>query len=78
METEQPYLDVGTASDDGLVGLADAVVRYRIAVGPPADQRTLRLWVFVPSEWLVPNPGALTVDHEGFSLNAAVARSAHE
>jgi len=33
-EAEQRYIDVDTAPDDGLVGLADAAVRYRIVVGP--------------------------------------------
>jgi spore maturation protein CgeB len=78
MEAEQPYLDVDTAADDGLAGLAGAAVRYRIAVGPLAGQRTMRLRVPTLTESLLPNPGALTADHEGFSLNAAVACGAHE
>ena len=78
MEAEQPYLDVDTAADDGLAGLAAAAVRYRIAVGPLAGQRTMRLRVPTLTESLLPNPGALTADHEGFSLNAAVACGAHE
>jgi hypothetical protein len=45
MEAEQPYLDVETAPNDGPVGLADAAVRYRLAVGPLAGQRTMRLRV---------------------------------
>ena len=73
IEGEQPNLDVDTAADDGLAGLADAAVRYRIAVGPLAGQRTMRLGVPTPSESLQPTPGALTASHGGFSLNAAVA-----
>jgi hypothetical protein len=78
IEGEQPYLDVDTAPDDGLAGLADAAVRYRIAVGPLAGQRTMRLGVPTPSESLQPTPGALTASHGGFSLNAAVACGAGE
>ena len=73
MESEQPYLDVDTAPDDGLAGLAAAAVRYRIAVGPLAGQRTMRLRIPTLGASLSLNPGALTADHEGFSLNAAVA-----
>ena len=47
--------------------------RYRIAVGPLAGQRTMRLRVPTPGESLPPTPGALTANHDGFSLNAAVA-----
>jgi len=75
MEDVQPYLDVDTAPDDGL---AAAVVRYRIAVGPLAGQRTMRLRVPALTESLSANPGALTAEHEGFSLNAALACGAHE
>ena len=78
MEAEQHYLDVDTAPDDGLVGLADAAVRYRIAVGPLAGQRTMRLRVPALAESLLPAPGALTANHEGFSLNAVVACAATE
>ena len=73
IDGEQPYLDVDTAPDDGLAGLAAAAVRYRIAVGPLAGQRTMRLRVPTLAASLSPNPGALTADHNEFSLNAAVA-----
>ena len=73
LEGEQPYLDVDTDPGDALAGLAAAAVRYRIAVGPLAGQRTMRLGVPTPSESLAPTPGALTASHDGFSLNAAVA-----
>jgi len=78
MEAEQPYLDVDTAPDDGLAGLAAAAVRYRIAVGPLGGQPTMRLRVPTTSESLPPSPGALTASHDGFSLNAAVACGARE
>ena len=76
VEAEQSYVDVDTAPDDALVGLANAAVRYRIAVGPLAGQRTMRLRVPMPRESLPSTPGALTANHEGFSLNAAVGESA--
>ena len=69
-------MDVDTAPDDALVGLANAAVRYRIAVGPLTGQRTMRLRVPMPRESLPSTPGALTANHEGFSLNAAVGESA--
>lgn len=78
MEAEQPYLDVDMAPDDVLAGLAAAAVRYRVAVGPLAGQRSMRLRVPTPAESLVPCPGALTTSHNGFSLNAAVACGARE
>ena len=54
------------------------MVRYRIAVGPLAGQRTMRLRVPTLTESLPPSPGALTASHDGFSLNAAVASGATE
>ncbi len=78
VEAEQPYLEVDTDPDDALAGLTDAAVRYRIAVGPLAGQRTMRLRVPTLTESLPPSPGALTASHDGFSLNAAVACGATE
>ena len=78
VEAEQSYLDVDTAPDDALAGLADAAVRYRIAVGPLAGQRTMRLGVPALTEALHSLPGSLTASHDGFSLNAAVACGARE
>ena len=78
VEAEQSSLDVDTAPDDALAGLAEAAVRYRIAVGPLAGQRTMRLRLPAPTEALYSLSGWLTANHEGFSLNAAVAWGARE
>jgi len=69
---------VDTAPDDGLAGLADAAVRYRIGVGPLAGQRTMRVRVPGLEEALASTPGTLTANHDGFSLNASVACGARE
>ena len=47
VEGEQSYLDVEAVADNTDAHLAAAVVRYRIAVGPLAGQRTMRLRGFV-------------------------------
>lgn len=57
-----------TAPDDALAGLADAAVRYRIAVGPLAGQRTMRLRVPTLTEALLSLPGSLTASHDGDGL----------
>ena len=57
---------------------AGAAVRYRLAVGPLAGQRTMTLRVPARPEPLPSTPGPLTANHEGFSLNAAVACGARE
>ena len=49
-----------------------SAVRYRLAVGPLAGQRTMPLRGPALAEPLPSTPGALTASHEGFSLNAAV------
>lgn len=45
MEAEQSFLDMYAAPDDGLADRADVAVRHRIAVGPLAGQRTMRLCI---------------------------------
>ena len=72
IEGEQLHLDVDTGADDALAGLGAASVRYRIAVGPLAGQRTMTLRVPTLAEALSSNTGALTANHDGFSLNASV------
>ena len=67
-----PSLDVDIASDDGLAGLADAALRNRIAVGPLAGQRTMRLrwslmWRLSASDYPPPR----------FSATALVSHGPH-
>lgn len=68
MEAEQPSFDVETAPDEGLASLATAAARYRIAVGPLAGQRTMRLRVPTLTESLPLSQGTLAASHDGFSL----------
>ena len=71
-DPEQPWLDL--QDPDTLDQLTAASVRYRIAIGPGAGQRTLTLRdpaLVQPAEQSVPKP--FTVNRDGFSLNAAVA-----
>jgi len=77
-EGASPYLNLERPDDDALAVLESASVRYRIAVGPIAGRKTLRLQA----------PGAagietrvtkrLTATRDGFSLNASVACGAGE
>ena len=78
IEGEQLHLDVDTGADDALAGLGAASVRYRIAVGPLAGQRTMTLRVPTLAEALSSNTGALTANHDGFSLNASVVCGGQE
>ena len=72
-DPEQPWLDV--ASRDALDALGAASIQYRIAVGPHAGRKAPTLKLASPkTPSTVPKP--FTVARDGFSLNAAVARSA--
>ena len=69
-DPEQPWLDL--QDPDTLDQLNAASVRYRIAIGPGAGQRTLTLRdpaLVQPAEQSAPKP--FTVNRDGFSLNAA-------
>ena len=69
----QPYLDL--QPEDAHDHLSAAAVRYRIAIGPAAGQRTFT--IRSPTLAREPPPKHLTIDRNGFSLNAAVACRAH-
>jgi len=73
---EQPYLDLEPSS--ALEQLSSASTRYRIAVGPIAGRRTMR--IHTPSAASCDSVGAkpLTAARDGFSLNAAVACQARQ
>ena len=71
-DTEPPSLDLEPT--DVVDELAVASIRYRIADGPGAGQRTLTLRSPALARPATPKP--LTADLQGFSLNAAVACTA--
>jgi hypothetical protein len=77
---EQAWLDLDgdDAGEDALAQLQGASVRYRIAVGPIAGRKTLRL--HTPGAGLEGRAPAkpFTAERDGFSLNAAVACRAEE
>ena len=77
-EGAQPYLDLGRPDDDALAALESASVRYRIAVGPMPERKTLRLQAPGAAVTSVDSAKPLTATRDGFSLNAAVARRAGE
>ena len=69
-DTEQPWLDLDF--HEPLDSVSAASVRYRIAIGPHSGNRTLTL--HDPSCIKTDkSPKPLTVDRDGFSLNAAVS-----
>ena len=68
-DAEQPRLILET--ENVIDDFAAASIRYRIAAGPGAGQRTLTMRSPALARAATPKP--LTVDHQGFSLNAAVA-----
>jgi len=72
------YLNLEQHHDDALAVIESASVRYRIAVGPIAGRKTLRLQgpsaIGTPTEVTTP----LTATRDGFSLNASVACGAGE
>jgi hypothetical protein len=77
-EGTQPCLDPTPSPDNSLAQLQSAAVRYRIAVGPIAGRKSLRL--HTPGAALpIQEPAKpLTATRDGFSLNAAVACRADE
>ena len=69
-DPEQPWLDLDF--HEPLDSVSAASVRYRIAIGPHSGNRTLTL--HDPSCIKTDkSPKPLTVDRDGFSLNAAVS-----
>jgi hypothetical protein len=70
---QQAWLDLAPDGEDALTQLQGASIRYRIAVGPIAGRKTLRLHTpgaaLEGPEHSKPFTGA----RDGFSLNAAVA-----
>lgn len=73
-DPEHPYLDL--EPQDALDELGAASIRYRIAAGPGTGQRVLALRT--PSLARSHSPKPLTVDRDGFSLNACVACDARQ
>ncbi len=71
-------LNLERSDDDALAALESASVRYRIAVGPIAWRKTLRLQGPGLTADLVESVKALTVSGDGSSLKAAVACRAEE
>jgi hypothetical protein len=74
-DEEQLWLDLDHDGEDALTQLQGASIRYRIAVGPIAGRKTLRLRT--PGAALEGSgrepPKPFTVARDGFSLNAGVA-----
>ena len=77
-EGASPYLNLERPDDDALAVLESASVRYRIAVGPIAGRKTLRLQVPGALSTATRVTKRLTATRDGFSLNAAVACRAGE
>lgn len=77
-EGAQPYLDLDRPDDDALAALESASLRYRIAVGPIAGRRTLRLQTAGAALDSVEAGKPFTATRDGFSPNAAVAYRAEE
>ena len=77
-EGASPYLNLERPDDDALAVLESASVRYRIAVGPIAGRKTLRLQVPGALSTATQVTKRLTATRDGFSLNAAVACRAGE
>jgi len=73
----QPYLDL--QARDALDEFGSASVRYRIAIGPLAGQRTmtLRAPTLAPADGPGTSTGPLSAALDGFSINAAVAWPRH-
>jgi hypothetical protein len=77
-EGGSPYLNLERPDDDALATIEGASVRYRIAVGPIAGRKTLRLQVPGLTAQLGESAKPLTMARAGFSLNASVACRAEE
>jgi len=79
-DEEQLWLDLDPDGEEALTQLQGASIRYRIAVGPIAGRKTLRLHT---PEAALDGPGReppkpFTAARDGFSLNAAVACKARD
>jgi len=72
-EGASPYLNLEQPDDDALAMLESASVRYRIAVGPVAGRKTMRLQAPDTISTATQVTKRLTADRDGFSLNASVA-----
>jgi hypothetical protein len=68
-EGAQPYLNLERPDDDALAALERASVRYRIAVGPIAGRKTLRLQAAGAVGAQVESAKALTATRDGFSCS---------
>ena len=77
-EGAQPYLHLERPDDEALATLESAAVRYRIALGPIAGRKTLRLQIPGATGIAVQAATPLTATRDGFSLNASVACKAEE
>jgi len=66
-DPDQPWLDFDP--DDPLVSVTTACIRYRIAIGPHSGSRVLTL--NNPALARPPQEKPITVNQDGFSLNAA-------
>ena len=77
-EGAPPYLSLERPDDDALAVLESASVRYRIAVGPVAGCKTLRVQAPGVLSTAAQLTKRLTATRDGFSLNAAVACGAGE
>ena len=75
-DPEQPWLDL--AEPDTIDALNAAAIRYRVAVGPGAGNRTLTLNNPALQRTQQAQPKPFTVDRDRFSLNAAVACQPHQ
>ena len=74
----QPHPAVEPAGEDALTQILGASIRYRIAVGPIAERKTLRLRTPVVAIEAREPAKPFTAARDGFSLNAAVACRADE
>ena len=72
-DEEQLWLDLDRDGEDTLTQLQGASIRYRIAVGPIAGRKTLRLHTPGAACESAQQPKPFTAARDGFSLNAAVA-----
>ena len=72
-DEEQLWLDLDPDGEDALLQLQGASIRYRIAVGPIAGRKTLRLHTPGAALERAQQPKPFTAERGGFSLNAAVA-----
>ena len=71
-EGASAYRNLERPDDDALAVLESASVRYRIAVGPIAGRKTLRLQAPGSVSTATQVTKRLTATRDGFSLNAAV------